>query len=117
MSYFLKGKLLNTVFLTILLKLLKKANLKLCYSEKSQRRNILSLDYKEKDYCKTLNICGIKFSLCTENDILAHFNFGVHDTPWLQIVKKIAVNFHIFVLISIKQCIVSSIRIASSMRF
>ena len=39
-----------------------------------------------------LNICGIKFSRFTENDILAHFNFGVHDIPWLQIEKKSGVN-------------------------
>ena len=40
-------------------------------------------------YCKTLNICGIRFSRFTENDILAHFNFGIHDISWIQIVKKV----------------------------
>ena len=35
-----------------------------------QEINIASLVY-----CKTLNICGIKFLRFTENDILAHFNF------------------------------------------
>ena len=40
-------------------------------------------------FYKTLNICGIKISRFNENDILAHFNFGNHDIPWLQIVKKI----------------------------
>ena len=39
-------------------------------------------------YCKTLNICGIKFSRFNENNILEYFNFGGHDIPWLQIVKK-----------------------------
>ena len=32
-------------------------------------------------YCETLNICCIKFSWSSENEILAHFNFGVHDIP------------------------------------
>ena len=41
------------------------------------------------DYCKTLNICGIKFCRFNKNNILAYFNFGGHDIPWLQIVKKI----------------------------
>ena len=41
------------------------------------------------DYCKTLNIRGVKFLRFNENNILAHFNFGVHDNPWLKIVKKI----------------------------
>ena len=27
-------------------------------------------------FCKTLSICGIKFSPLNENDILAYFNFG-----------------------------------------
>ena len=40
-------------------------------------------------YCKTLNICGIKFSRFNENDILPHFNFGGHGISWLQMVKKI----------------------------
>ena len=40
-------------------------------------------------YCKTLNICGIKFSRFNENDILAQFDFGVYDILWLQIVQKI----------------------------
>ena len=31
-------------------------------------------------YCKTINICSIKFSRFTKNDILAHINFGVHDS-------------------------------------
>ena len=39
-------------------------------------------------YCKTLNICGIRFSRSNENNILAYFKFGGHDIPWLQIVKK-----------------------------
>ena len=40
-------------------------------------------------YCKTLNIRGVKFLWFNENDIFAHFNFGVHDILWLKIVKKI----------------------------
>ena len=44
-------------------------------------------------YFKTLNqisnLCGIKFSQFNENDILVHFNFGIHDIPWLQIAEKI----------------------------
>ena len=40
-------------------------------------------------YCKTLYICGIKFSRFNDNDVLAYFNFGGHDLPWLQIVKKV----------------------------
>ena len=39
--------------------------------------------------CKTFYICGIKFSRFNKNDILAYFNFGGHDIPWLQMVKKI----------------------------
>ena len=42
-----------------------------------------------RSYCKTLDIRGVKFSRINENDILAHFNFGVHDIIWLKIVKKI----------------------------
>ena len=38
--------------------------------------------------CKTLKICGIKFSRFDKNDILTHFNFGIHDLPSLQILKK-----------------------------
>ena len=30
-------------------------------------------------YCKTLNICGIKLLWSNENELLAYFNFGVHD--------------------------------------
>ena len=40
-------------------------------------------------YYKTLNICGVKFSWFNEIDTLAYFNVGVHDLPWLMIVKKI----------------------------
>ena len=40
-------------------------------------------------YCETLSIRGVKFSRYFENDKFAHFNFGVHDIPWLKIVKKI----------------------------
>ena len=36
----------------------------------------------------TLNICVIKFSQTSENNILVCFNFEVHDISWLQIVKK-----------------------------
>ena len=31
------------------------------------------------DYCKALNICGIKISRFTENDILVEINFGGHE--------------------------------------
>ena len=31
-----------------------------------------------ENYCKTLNICGIKILLLIEMDILAHINFGGH---------------------------------------
>ena len=53
-----------------------------------------SSDCKEKQiycnrvYCKTLSICGNKFSRFSDNDIMAYFNSGSHDIPWLQIVKK-----------------------------
>ena len=42
-------------------------------------------------YCKTLNICGIIFLQFIENDILAYFNFVIHDIPWLKmpVVKKL----------------------------
>ena len=43
-------------------------------------------------YCKTLNIRSVKFLRFNENDILAHFNFGVHVIPWLKKVKKIDVH-------------------------
>ena len=39
-------------------------------------------------YCETLNILGVKFLCFNENDIIAHFNFGIH-ILWLKIVKKI----------------------------
>ena len=42
-----------------------------------------------KKYCKTLNIRCVRFSWFDDNDILAHFNFGVNDILWLKIVKKI----------------------------
>lgn len=42
-----------------------------------------------KAYCKTLNIFGVRFSRFNENDLLGHFNFGVNDIPWLQIVEMI----------------------------
>ena len=36
-------------------------------------------------YCKTFNICGIKFSRFTENDIgRFFFNFGGHNMLWLR---------------------------------
>ena len=41
------------------------------------------------NYCKALNICGIKFSRFNENDVRAHFNFGVYNLLWLYVVKKI----------------------------
>ena len=41
------------------------------------------------DYCKTLNICGIKISGFNEKGKLVHFNFGGHDTSRLQLRKKI----------------------------
>ena len=40
-------------------------------------------------FCKTLNICGIKFLRFSGNGILAYLNLDSHDMPWLQIVKKI----------------------------
>ena len=33
------------------------------------------------------NICCL-FLLFTENDILTHLNFGIHDIPWLQKLKN-----------------------------
>ena len=42
-----------------------------------------------KRYCTTLNIRGVNFLRYFENDKLAHFNFGVHDIPWIKVVKKI----------------------------
>ena len=47
-------------------------------------------------YCKTFNIWGIKFSQFNENDIMAYFNFGDDDIPWLQMVKKILCKFVTF---------------------
>ena len=35
-------------------------------------------------HCKTPNICGIKFSRLTENDILAYFSFSVYNTIALE---------------------------------
>ena len=64
-------------------------------------------------YCKTLNICGIKISRFNKYEILAQFNFGVHDLPWFQF----DVNCNIFSFFYIKLYIVASIRIASSRRF
>ena len=43
-------------------------------------------------YYKTRNVCGIKISRFNENEIFEHFNFGGHDTPRLQIIKKIEVH-------------------------
>ena len=45
-----------------------------------------------------VNICGIRIS---ENEIhvLAHFNFGIDDIPWLQIVKKISCTYTTFFLL------------------
>ena len=34
---------------------------------------------KPYNYCKSLNISGVEFSRFNENNILVHFNFGVHD--------------------------------------
>ena len=31
-----------------------------------------------RTYCEILNMCGINFLWLNENDVLAHFNFGVH---------------------------------------
>ena len=45
-------------------------------------------DFGIHGYCKTLIICDSKFSQFSESNMLAHFNFGVHDIPWLQKVKK-----------------------------
>ena len=60
-------------------------------------------------YCETLHICGIKFSRFSENDILVYFNFGGHDIPWLQIVKKILGKFlKVFLIFSMKLDIVAS---------
>ena len=53
-------------------------------------KKITALDKKE--YCKSLNICGSKFSRFVGNDILAHFNFGSHDMPLLQRIKKLRCN-------------------------
>ena len=44
--------------------------------------------YVTLHYCKTLNICGNKLSRFNDNDVLAYFNFGGHDLPWLQIDSK-----------------------------
>ena len=48
------------------------------------------------DYCKTLNICSIKFSQFDGTDILANFNFGVLDISWLLTVKKVLCKFVTF---------------------
>ena len=75
-----------------------------------------SLTSSDIMYCKTLDICGIKFLRFDENDILAHFNF---DMPLLQLVfkRKFDVNLqHFFLSFSIKLYFVSSIRIASLRR-
>ena len=39
-------------------------------------------------YCKTRYIRGIKISRFNKIVILAHFNFGLDEIPWLQIVKN-----------------------------
>ena len=49
------------------------------------RYNMFKLSQK---YRKTLNVCGIKISRCTENDILAQISFGVQEIPWPQIIIK-----------------------------
>ena len=41
---------------------------------------------------------GIHFLRLNEDDILAQFSFGVHDIPWLQIVKNIYSMFLNFLL-------------------
>ena len=43
-------------------------------------------------------ICGIKILGFNETDILTHLNFGSHDIPWLQVVKKTYVNLDPFFL-------------------
>ena len=48
---------------------------------------------------KILDICGIKCSRFSENDIMTNFNFGVHDIPWLQRVKTIRCKFGTFLQI------------------
>ena len=40
-------------------------------------------------YCKTLNIRSVICLRFNENDILAHFNFWVHDIILLKEVKKV----------------------------
>ena len=44
-------------------------------------------------YRKTLNICGIKISQFSKNDILVRLNFGIYDPSWFPIVKKIWYKF------------------------
>ena len=53
-------------------------------------KTIYFVKVHKSEYCKTLNICGIKLLPSNENDILAYLNFGCHDLPWFQIVK---INF------------------------
>ena len=38
---------------------------------------------------KNFRVCGVEILWFIEDDILMHFNFGIHDMPWLQRVKKI----------------------------
>ena len=57
-------------------------------------------------------ICDIKISRINENNLFAHFIFGVH-IPWLQIVKKSMLSSKIYFFFSFTLYIVVSIRIAS----
>ena len=51
---------------------------------------IFSFELSPFILCKVLIICGINLLRFKENDIMAHFNLGVHDIyiPWLQTVIK-----------------------------
>ena len=59
------------------------------------------------------NICSIDIPRFNKSVILAHFNFGIHDLQWFQIVKKISSKFVTFSYFSIKLYTVTSIRIPS----
>ena len=50
-------------------------------------RSTFFFPFRVDGYCKTLKACDIKFSRLIKKHILAHFNFGVHNLPSLQIVK------------------------------
>ena len=59
------------------------------------KRNIYLLNIKYLlawYFSRHTNICGILFSRCIENYVLAYYSFVAHDILWHQTVKKFDVN-------------------------